>query len=61
VIAGLEVPSGTGAWSMLLGATFEQQNDRVGLVLLPGGEGWIAAGKGLDLSASVVGMLVPSP
>jgi hypothetical protein len=29
----------------------EQQSDRVGLVLLPGSEAWIAAGKGLDLGA----------
>ena len=33
------------------GSTFDQQSDRVGLVLLPGDEAWIAAGKGLDLGA----------
>ena len=33
----------------------DQQSDRVGLVLLPGGEAWIAAGKGLDLGAVVRG------
>ena len=32
-----------------------QESDRVGLVLLPGGEVWIAAGKGLDLGAVVRG------
>ena len=31
--------------------TFDQQSDRVGLILLPGGEARIAAGKGLDLGA----------
>src|ERR671918_1941492 len=37
------------------GSTFDQQSDRVGLVLLPGGEVWIAAGKRLDLGAVVRG------
>jgi hypothetical protein len=32
-------------------STFDQQSDRVGLVLLPGGEAWIAAGKRLDFGA----------
>src|ERR671918_1893893 len=36
-------------------AAFDQQSDRVGLVLLPGGEAWIAAGKRLDLGAVVRG------
>ena len=31
---------------------FDQQSDRVGLVLLPGGEAGIAAGKRLYLGAS---------
>src|ERR671918_2043967 len=37
------------------GSTFDQQSDRVGLVLLPGGEAWIAAGKRLDLGPVVRG------
>jgi hypothetical protein len=37
------------------GSIFDQQSDRVGLVLLPGGEAWIAAGKRLDLGAVVRG------
>jgi hypothetical protein len=32
-------------------ANSDQQSDRVGLVLLPGGEAWIPAGKRLDLGA----------
>jgi hypothetical protein len=36
-------------------STFDQQSDRVGLVLLPGGEAWIAAGECLDLGAVVRG------
>jgi hypothetical protein len=35
--------------------TFEQEGDRVGLVLLPRGEVWVAAGKRLDLGAVVRG------
>src|ERR671918_1863942 len=37
------------------GSAFDQQSDRVGLVLLPGGEVRIAAGKGLDLGPVVRG------
>jgi len=36
-------------------STFDQQSDRVGLVLLPGGEAWSAAGKRFDLGAVVRG------
>ena len=36
-------------------SAFDQESDRVGLVLLPGGEAWIAAGKGLDLGPVVRG------
>src|SRR5687767_8703993 len=46
VIAGARTPRpvqvlGSGAAR----STFDQESDRVGLVLLPGGEAWIAAGK----------------
>jgi hypothetical protein len=37
------------------GLAFDQQSDRVGLVLLPAGEARIAAGKGLDLGPVVRG------
>ena len=36
-------------------STFDQESDRVGLVLLPGREARIAAGKGLDLGPVVRG------
>jgi hypothetical protein len=48
------------AWSMCHRPTFEQQSDRVGLVLLPGGEAWIAAGDGLDTDFTVADFNVAS-
>src|SRR5919106_3047954 len=36
-------------------STFDQESDRVGLVLLPGGEAWTAAGERLDLGPIVRG------
>jgi glutathione S-transferase len=40
--------------------TFDQQSDRVGLVLLPSGEAWIAAGKGRDSDFTVADLNVAS-